>query len=266
MDPAVKEYIAARFVPVWIDDREKERFASTTLKLGEKGYPNIALYDAAGRYCGRVVGFGGLEPWFKGLKDSVDRGGRIADLRAKAAEDPAANADLAPLLGEVPDLEKEALERYAAVPEAARTPAVVAAELKLRGRLAWLHTSRTINEEFQSLLEGVDRKNQEAFLKAQKDAYRKLASKVEKEVDDFIAKFPTADQAADALLTKANVLIQSDAFKEGIAVYESFLAKFESHPARARAEKMLAAAREKLAALAGEGKKEEPAPEGGGGK
>ncbi|MCK6480892.1 MAG: thioredoxin family protein [Planctomycetes bacterium] len=260
-DPEVQGYVASNFVAVRIEDPEEDRFASTSLGLTDMGYPNIVLLDAAGAYEGRVVGFAGRDPWFAELRGAVDRAARIRELRAKVGADAKVNADLAPLLAQVPDGEKAALEAFAAVPADARTPALVAAELKLRGRLAWSRTSRVINDEFNSLLEGVDRKDREVMGKAIKEAYRKMAPVVSGKVDEFLREFPDAEEAADALLTKANSLLQSDALREGIDAFKGFLAKHPEHPAADRVRQMIEAAERKLA----EGKPaegEKPAGEG----
>lgn len=258
MDADVQEFIAERFVPVWVDDREDAKFASGTLKLSDQGYPNVALYDAEGQYFGRLIGFGGLDPWFAGLKEAVDTGSRLKDLRARAAADPAAGGALAKALSGIPDMEEAALAAYAGVPAEKRDAALVRDETALKGRVAWEKLSRGLNESFNRLLEGVDRSDREAMREAVGKAFQTMAPRVVEAVDSFLKEFPSVDQVADAMLTKASVLLRAEKPRECVAAAKAFLEKFPDHRAAPSARAMIEQAEMRLAESGGGGAEKAP--------
>lgn len=115
----MKKFLADRFVPVWIEDKQDDKFAPK-LGLPNEGYPNIAVYDGENEYLGRVVGFGGRDPWFENVKTTWSVSDRIHDAKAKAEKDPAAWAEVATVLDGIPCREEDALAAFEKIPEAKR--------------------------------------------------------------------------------------------------------------------------------------------------
>jgi len=189
------------------------------------------LYDASGEYHARIEGFGGKEKWYGELKAGVDRGAGLREARAKAASDPAAWVEVARLLAEVPDREKDALDAYGKVPLEKADAKVAAAVLALKGRMAWEKAQKALNERFEAYRKGIDPADVAAVKAAVENAYRELAPKVREEMDAFIAEFPSTEEAANALLQKARVLMKSDLVREGLEAGKQFLAKYPEHRA-----------------------------------
>ncbi len=114
------------------------------LGLSQEGYPNIAVYDAESEYLGRVIGFGGRDPWFKQVKDTWQVGEKLAGAKADAAKDPAAWAAFAALVAEIPGREKDALAAIEKIPEASRGKDYAATRAGLAARFAWTDVEKAL--------------------------------------------------------------------------------------------------------------------------
>lgn len=132
-----------RYVAVRIEDKKDDMFAAK-LGLSQEGYPNVAVYDAEREYLGRVIGFGGKEPWLKQLGDATAMSGKIADAKAAAAKDPVTWAAFAALVGEIPGREQDALAALDQVPEAGRAADFAAIRGAFAAKLAWIGVEKEI--------------------------------------------------------------------------------------------------------------------------
>jgi len=139
----VQKFLGDRFVPVWIEDKKDDMFAAK-LGLSQEGYPNIAIYDADAEYLGRVIGFGGKDPWFKQVKDVWQVGEKVTAAKADAAKDPAAWAAFASLIAEIPGREKDALAALEKIPEASRPKDYDTTHAGFAARGAWTDVEKAL--------------------------------------------------------------------------------------------------------------------------
>lgn len=171
MDAPVQKFLADKFVSVWIDDKKDDQLAAK-LGLSQEGYPNIAVYDGAGDYVGRVIGFPGKDAWFKEVQDKWSVGEKLATAKAAAEKDPSTWGAYATLLTEIPGREKDALAAICRLPEDKRGKEYDAAKASLLASVAW----------------------------ADADGALKATTKSAKNMDDLKAAAPTALPIVDAWL------------------------------------------------------------------
>lgn len=143
MDAEIQRYLTEKFVPVWIEDKKDDLFAAK-LGLSQEGYPNIAVYDADSEYLGRVIGFGGRDPWFKQVQDAWSVSAKLAGAKDAAAKDPTAWAAFATLVAEIPGREKDAVAALEKIPEASRTKEFEATRAGFVAKLAWIEVDKAI--------------------------------------------------------------------------------------------------------------------------
>ena len=149
------------------------------LGISKQGFPNVAVYDAESEYLGRVVGFGGIDPWMKQVKEALAMSDKIRDVKAKAEAKPEQWVAVADLLMEIPDRSKDALEALEKVPAKKQKSKVFkAAKAKIEARAAWGDTESEVSGLMKGVrrAEGVKRVGPDAiavlekFLKAHKGA------------------------------------------------------------------------------------------------
>jgi len=146
----VKKFLAEHVVPVWIDDKKDDPLAAK-LGLSQEGYPNIAVYDGAGEYLGRVIGFAGRDPWFKGVEETWAVGAKIAAAKAAATADPVAWSAFAAVVGEIPGREKDARDAMERIPEAKRPPDYAATHASWDARAAWVDVEKSLRKAMQTV-------------------------------------------------------------------------------------------------------------------
>lgn len=139
----MKKFLGERFVPVWIDDKQDDMFAAK-LGLSQEGYPNIAVYDGASEYLGRVIGFRDRDAWFKNVQDTWAVSAKIADVKAAAEKDAALWGKVAEVYEGIPGREKDALSAVEKIPEAKRPADYAAAHASLEAKAAWVEVDLAI--------------------------------------------------------------------------------------------------------------------------
>ena len=139
----MQTFLSDKFVPVWIDDKKTDKLA-TKLGISEEGYPNVAVYDGAGEYLGRVIGFGGLEPWFKEVKETWKASDQLATAKAAAEKDPSAWAGYSTIVAGIAGREEDALAALDRVPEAKRAKTFAADRSSLEATLAWVDAEKAL--------------------------------------------------------------------------------------------------------------------------
>lgn len=143
MDATVQQFLSDNFVPVWIEDKKDDMMAAK-LGLSQEGYPNIAMYDGAGEYLGRVIGFGGRDPWFKDVQETWKVSGTLATAKASAEKDPTAWAGYSTLVAGIAGREGDALTALDRVPEAKRDAAFASARASLVAKAAWVDAEKAL--------------------------------------------------------------------------------------------------------------------------
>lgn len=219
MDAEVQKYLDDHFVNVWVDDQKEDQMAKK-LGLSQEGYPNIAVYAVGNEFLGRVIGFGGKEPWFKEVKQVVAVGEKLTEAKAKAEKDPAENIALAEVLKSIPGRTKDAQAALEQVPVKAKaSKAFKAIERSLASRDAW----DKVNASFGEALKGV----------RNVDEARPKATKVLDEIDAFLKEYAGADREVDpkAYAKKGFVLVVIlDRPKEAIEIAKKLLDEYPESP------------------------------------
>jgi hypothetical protein len=185
VDAEVKKFLAEKFVPVWVDDKQDDKFAAK-LGLPNEGYPNVAVYDGAGEYLGRVIGFGGKDPWFANVKEVWKVGEVLGEAREAARKDPAKWALYATAVGEIPGREKDALDALEKVPAAKRGKDFAATKASFAARAAWAATDRDAKAALQGVKSPDDMKK----------AAPKALALVESWLQEHAGKNPKTDPTA----------------------------------------------------------------------
>lgn len=139
----MQKFLAEKFVAVWIDDKKTDQFAAK-LGLSQEGYPNIAMYDAGGDYLGRVIGFGGRDPWWKDVEGTWKTGEALTEARAAAEKDPALWVDYATKLAAINGREKDAMAALERVPQDKRGKDYEAARDAFGAKAAWLEAEKAL--------------------------------------------------------------------------------------------------------------------------
>ena len=206
-----------RFVAVRIEDKKDDMFAAK-LGLSQEGYPNIAVYDAESEYLGRVIGFGGKEPWFKQVGDTVAVSEKLAAAKASAAKDPAAWSAFAALVGEIPGREQDALASLDKVPEASRGKDFEASRAAVVAKVAWLDVEKEIRASTK------DAKTPDAF----KVAAPKNLERIDAFLKDHAGKNAKLDPVAWA--RKGSLLVLLDRKADAIEVATKLLKEWPDSP------------------------------------
>lgn len=200
MDAEIQKFVGDRFVPVWIEDKKDDPLA-VKLGLSQEGYPNIAVYDVGNEYLGRVIGFGGKEPWFKSVKETWQVGEKLSGAKAAATKDPALWGAFATLVSDIPGREKDALAAIDRVPEADRAKDFAASRAALASKSAWTDTEKALRANTK------DVKTPEAA----KAAAPKGLELIEAWIKDFGGTNPKADPVAWARKGSLLVLLEHKA-------------------------------------------------------
>jgi hypothetical protein len=145
VDAEVQTFLEKRFVPVWIDDKKDDMFAAK-VGLSQEGYPNVAMYDGEGEYLGRVIGFGGRDPWFENVKDTWSVSEALAGAKASASKDPAGWSAVAALLDGIAGREKDALGALEKVPEGKRSAEFSSLRASYAAKAGWADVERSIRK------------------------------------------------------------------------------------------------------------------------
>ena len=211
------KFLNERFVAVRIEDKKDDLFAAK-LGLSQEGYPNVAVYDAESEYLGRVIGFGGKEPWFKQVGEAWQVSAKLADAKAAAAKDPATWAAFADLVGEIPGREKDALTALDRIPEASRGKDFGANRAAFASKLAWIDVDRAIRASTK------DAKTPDAF----KVAAPGNLERVEAFLKEFGGQNPKVDPIAWS--RKGSLLMMLDRKADAIEVVTKLLKDWPESP------------------------------------
>jgi tetratricopeptide (TPR) repeat protein len=213
-DEDVLKYLADRFVAVRIEDKRDDRTADK-LGISREGFPNIAIYDADQEYIGRVIGFGGVEPWFKQVKEVVAVGEKLSEAKQKAEEKPEEWIAVAELLMTIPDRADDALAALENVPkQKQKTKEYKAAVKRIGARADWKETE----EALDALMQGV--RTRDAAIERAPDALEKL--------DEFLKEHEGADPTLDpaVMAKKGFFLVLLGRLDEAIVIAKQLLEKF----------------------------------------
>lgn len=207
---------------VRVEDKQDDPLAKK-LGIADQGYPNVAVYDAESEYLGRVVGFGGKDPWFQEVKDVVQVGETLAEAKKKAAGDPAKWVDVAEVLKTIPDRAKDALAALEKVPaKAKKSKQYKAAEASIGARVAWSGTESTIDDLMKEV--------------RSREAAQEVAPKAIEALDAFLKAHQGADKETDpaALAKKGFFLMLLDRAKEAVPLAKKILEEYpDSQQAKA---------------------------------
>ena len=193
------------------------------------GYPNIAVYDGAGEYVGRLVGFPGKDNWLKNVLDSSSVTERLAAARAKAEAVPTAWESVSALLAEIPDRQRDAVEALDRVPQDKRTADFDARRAALAAEAAWADGERPLAWLLQAELAKVkDPKDTEK----RTAAFKAVAAKGLENADAWVKAHAgrSAKQDPTALARRGYYLVQLDRKSEAIEVALKLLKEWPDSP------------------------------------
>ncbi len=210
------------FVTVRVED-DRDDFMSDRLGIAQVGYPNIAVYDPAAEYVGRVVGFGGTESWFQQVQETMAVSEKLTEAKATAEKDPAAWVAVAEVLVSIPDRAKDAIAALDNVPARKQKSAEFkSAKARIGARAGW----GELEKELSGLLQGV---------RTKEAAAAKAPAGIEL-VDAFLKEHEGASSEVDpaALAKKGFFLVILDKDEEALAIAKRLLNDYpESDAAKA---------------------------------